>query len=238
MILWQIRIPPEQVSDEAALLPIQDVVAYLQEHLGQRMTAYISGVKDPKMVARWIARQNLPRDEAQIRLREAYQATRLLVDAYGDETAKAWLFGSNAELGEPGAGVHAAPGAQLGGSPLDRPGCARVRTRRAGAERRCCAAESPAHQAAPALGRDSQTSAPPPGRFAACALPPCASAIVRTIERPSPEPAPDRPWSGRAKRVNACGDEVGREAVARRRGRAVRRRRPRAAADSVTSPSP
>ena len=92
-------IPPEQVSDEAALLPIQDVIAYLQEHLGQRMTAYISGVKDPKMVHRWIARQNLPRDESQIRLREAYQATRLLVDAYGDETAKAWLFGSNAELG-------------------------------------------------------------------------------------------------------------------------------------------
>ena len=37
--------------------------------------------------------------EAQIRLREGYQATRLVVDAYGDETAKAWLFGSNAELG-------------------------------------------------------------------------------------------------------------------------------------------
>ena len=92
-------LSPEQVSDEAALLPIQEIVAYLQEHLGQRMTAYISGVNDPKMVARWIARQNLPRDEAQIRLREGYQATRLVVDAYGDETAKAWLFGSNAELG-------------------------------------------------------------------------------------------------------------------------------------------
>jgi hypothetical protein len=92
-------LSPEQVSDEAALLPIQEIVAYLQEHLGQRMTAYISGVKDPKMVARWIARQNLPRDEAQIRLREGYQATRLVVDAYGAETAKAWLFGSNAELG-------------------------------------------------------------------------------------------------------------------------------------------
>ncbi|MDX6630466.1 MAG: hypothetical protein QOH00_2712 [Gaiellales bacterium] len=89
---------PEQVSDEAALLPIQEIVAYLQDHLGQRMTAYISGVKDPKMVARWISRQNVPRDESQIRLREGYQATRLLVDAYGDETAKAWLFGSNAEL--------------------------------------------------------------------------------------------------------------------------------------------
>ena len=92
-------LSPEQVSDEAALLPIQEVIAYLQKHLGQRMTAYISGVKDPKMVSRWIARQNLPRDESQMRLREGYQAARLLIDAYGEETAKAWLFGSNAELG-------------------------------------------------------------------------------------------------------------------------------------------
>jgi hypothetical protein len=92
-------LSPEQVSDEAALLTIQEIIAYLQEHLGQRMTAYLSGVKDPKMVARWIGGHNLPRDRAQIRLREGYQATRLIVDAYGDETAKAWLSGSNAELG-------------------------------------------------------------------------------------------------------------------------------------------
>jgi hypothetical protein len=91
-------LSPVQISDEAALLPIQEIIAYLQEHLGQRMTAYIAGVKDPKMVARWIARHNQPRDESQMRMREGYQATRLLVDAYGDETAKAWLFGSNAEL--------------------------------------------------------------------------------------------------------------------------------------------
>jgi hypothetical protein len=92
-------LSPEQVSDEAALLTIQEITAYLQEHLGQRMTAYLSGVKDPKMVARWIAGQNLPRDAVQIRLREGYQAARLITDAYGAETAKAWLFGSNAELG-------------------------------------------------------------------------------------------------------------------------------------------
>ena len=93
-------ISPEQVSGEAALLTIQEIVAFLQEHLGQRMTAYIGGVNDPKMVARWISHQNLPRDEPQMRLRECYQAARLLVDAYGSDTAKAWLSGSNAELGD------------------------------------------------------------------------------------------------------------------------------------------
>jgi hypothetical protein len=88
----------EEISMDAARLPISEIAAFLREHLGQRMTAYISGLNDPKMVARWIAGQSTPRDYAQRRLREGYQAARLLVGAYGDETAKAWFFGSNTRL--------------------------------------------------------------------------------------------------------------------------------------------
>lgn len=86
------------MSDDAARLPISEIVQFLQEHLGQKMTAYIGGVTDPKTVSRWIAGQNMPRDESHRRLREGYQAARLVVTAYGDETAKAWLFGSNTRL--------------------------------------------------------------------------------------------------------------------------------------------
>ena len=93
-----LAIVPEQVSEEAARLPVDEIAAFLQHHLGQRMTAYISGVTDPKMVSRWIAGRNTPRDEPKMRLREGYQVVRLLVGAYGDETAKAWLFGSNTRL--------------------------------------------------------------------------------------------------------------------------------------------
>lgn len=93
-----LAIVPEQVSTEAARLPINEIVMFLQQHLGQRKTAYISGVNDPKMVSHWIARRNTPRDQPQMRLREGYQAARLLVSAYGDETAKAWFFGSSTEL--------------------------------------------------------------------------------------------------------------------------------------------
>ena len=50
------------------------------------------------MVAHWIARRNTPRDQPQMRLREGYQAARLLVTTFGNETAKAWLFGSNTRL--------------------------------------------------------------------------------------------------------------------------------------------
>jgi hypothetical protein len=83
---------------EAVRLPITEIATYLRQHLGKNTTAYISGVSDPKMVSRWIAGLNKPRDPAQLRMRESYQAARLLVTAYGDETAKAWFLGSNAHL--------------------------------------------------------------------------------------------------------------------------------------------
>jgi hypothetical protein len=91
-------IVEEQLSAEAVRLPIAEIASFMRQHLGQRKTAYIGGVNDPKMVARWIAGHSTPRDHAQRRLREGYQAARLLVGAYGDETAKAWFFGSNAQL--------------------------------------------------------------------------------------------------------------------------------------------
>lgn len=96
--LVSLAIAPEQVSEDAARLPINEIAEYLQDHLGQKMTAYMSGVSDPKMVSRWITGRNTPRDEPKMRLREGYQVVRLLASAYGDETAKAWLFGSNTRL--------------------------------------------------------------------------------------------------------------------------------------------
>lgn len=94
----QLQIDAEQVSVEAARLPIGEIATFLRDHLGHGMTAYISGVNDPKMVARWIAGRNVPRNQPQVRLRESYQATRLLVSVYGNEAAKAWFFSSNARL--------------------------------------------------------------------------------------------------------------------------------------------
>lgn len=54
-----------------------------------------------------------------------------------------------------------------------------------------------------ARGMRSQTSAPPPGRFAALASPPCARAIVRTMASPKPTPPRARAGSARLKRSNA-----------------------------------
>jgi hypothetical protein len=71
-----------------------------QEYLDrlQRTTAYLSGLKDAKIVGRWAASRVRPRELSSFRLRTAYQAARLIIEAFGDQTAKAWFFGTNSQL--------------------------------------------------------------------------------------------------------------------------------------------
>jgi hypothetical protein len=91
-------LDPARVSEEATRLPIDAVAAYLQEQLGQKLTAYVAGVTDAKMVGRWAAGKAAPRDEREMRLRDAFKATKMLVAAFGAQTAKAWWVGSNTRL--------------------------------------------------------------------------------------------------------------------------------------------
>jgi hypothetical protein len=87
-----------QIERQAVTSDISTVAAYLQEHLGQKVTAYLSGVKDAKLVGQWSAGKVQPRPLPGFRLRSAYQAARYLVDAYGSETAQAWFFGRNSNF--------------------------------------------------------------------------------------------------------------------------------------------
>src|SRR3954451_8024072 len=105
-------LDPTHVSEEATRLGIDAVAAYLQQQLGQKLTAYVAGVGDPKMVGRWAAGKAQPRDEREMRLRDAFKATRMLVEAFGAQTAKAWWVGSNTRLDDraPAGGVRAAAG--------------------------------------------------------------------------------------------------------------------------------
>lgn len=82
---------------EATLSKPPDMARYLQETLGQQITAYVCGLKDPKMVGQWA--QGAPlRRSTNLRLRQAYEAVRLIAGAYDPDTAKSWLFGCNSQL--------------------------------------------------------------------------------------------------------------------------------------------
>jgi hypothetical protein len=94
-----VALDPETIERETAILPIRSVAHYLQEALGQQVVAYLAGLRNPKTVGRWAAGKSVSRSAiVHMRLRYGYEATRLLTDAFGAETAPAWLFGSNTRL--------------------------------------------------------------------------------------------------------------------------------------------
>jgi hypothetical protein len=88
-------IDPRSIQDESVRRTLPEIVAYLQAILGQQTVTYLSGLKDPKMVRLWAMGQRPKSDMTIHRLRSAYGATRMLDAAFGADTAKAWLFGTN-----------------------------------------------------------------------------------------------------------------------------------------------
>jgi hypothetical protein len=89
----------QRLDDEAATRSIRDIAAYLQEAVGQRVAAGMAGLADAKQIGRY-ARQGGPQPHGatERRLREGYKVVRMLVAAYDDKTARAWLFGTNMRL--------------------------------------------------------------------------------------------------------------------------------------------
>ena len=95
-----------------------------------------------------------------------------------------------------------------------------------------------ASSARPPGGKREPDVGPPSGRFAAWAVPPCASAIVRTIERPSPDPPPARAVVGAGEALERVGRGSPAGSRRPRRGRAARRPRLRPPPTAVPSPPP
>jgi hypothetical protein len=89
----------QRLDDEAATRSIREIAAYLQDAVGQRVTAAIAGLIDAKQIGRY-AREDGPEPHGatERRLREGYKVVRMLIDAYDAKTARAWLFGTNTRL--------------------------------------------------------------------------------------------------------------------------------------------
>lgn len=88
-----------RLDDEAITQPISQIAAYLQETVGQRVTAALAGLVDAKQIGRYArAGGPQPHGSTERRLREGYKVVRMLVDAYDSKTARAWLFGTNTRL--------------------------------------------------------------------------------------------------------------------------------------------
>ncbi len=92
------RSRPRRNRERQRALSLPEVARYLQEHLGQKLTAFLTGVSDPKTVGRWAAGKVQPPFTREVRLRSAHDAARLIVDQIGDETARAWFLGTSSFL--------------------------------------------------------------------------------------------------------------------------------------------
>jgi hypothetical protein len=91
---WLTQIS-ERAHQETVRAATQDIAAALQGLFGQRIVAFMTGVEDPKAVGRWARGERIPRNDAEQRLRAAYQVTQLLTLADSAETARAWFIGMN-----------------------------------------------------------------------------------------------------------------------------------------------
>lgn len=92
-----LTLDPETIEREAVTAGFPEVAGWLQDHLGQQLAAYVVGLRDPKVVGKW-RRGGQPRATAEFRARTAYVAARMLIDAYDESTARAWLLASNSRL--------------------------------------------------------------------------------------------------------------------------------------------
>lgn len=86
--------------DKAMRTSTAEIARYFQDLVGQRLTAYMTGVSDPKAVGKWASGQRAPRGESERRLRDAYQIAMLIAGYDSDCTVRAWLVGMTPLIGD------------------------------------------------------------------------------------------------------------------------------------------
>lgn len=85
----------QKAHREARSASIASIAARLQDMLGQRLTAYAVGLKDPKTIGRYARGDNPPRDEKDERLRNLFEVTQVLLHKETPETVRAWMVGAH-----------------------------------------------------------------------------------------------------------------------------------------------
>src|SRR4051794_30145848 len=75
-----------------------EIVAELAQILGKKLTAYIGGVKDTRVIERWSQGGIEPYREADRRIRFAYQIAKTLSKHDSPRVVQAWFMGLNPEL--------------------------------------------------------------------------------------------------------------------------------------------
>lgn len=79
---------------------IPEMADQLQQLVGQRLVAYVTGSRSSKTVARWANGDNAPQQQGQDKLRALYRTMLILDTEESDETIRAWMTSANPYLGD------------------------------------------------------------------------------------------------------------------------------------------
>lgn len=90
-------LDPLRIERESNTADLSVIVDGLVNVLGKQATAYVAGLKDVKMVNKWLAGGDTTRT-TRLRLRHAYTAARMIETAFDVDTVEAWFFASNSKL--------------------------------------------------------------------------------------------------------------------------------------------
>ena len=88
-----------------------EVVAFLHDLLGERLTAVIAGVNNARAVGQWARGERTPHPGTERRLRAALQVAQLLLAVESPESVRSWFVGMNPDLDDQ------APALALGDDP-------------------------------------------------------------------------------------------------------------------------
>lgn len=90
--------PEKHAHAQAVRASVPEMAKALQALLGQKVTAVIADVRDPKAVGAWARGERVPHTTTQRRLFEAYQILMLLRTKESDEAIRLWFMGTNPQL--------------------------------------------------------------------------------------------------------------------------------------------
>jgi hypothetical protein len=77
---------------------VPELVQYLQDALGVRLTALIAEVTDAELLREWAGGETRPDPDIERRLRDAFKIAELLLHEESPQAVRGWFLGMNPEL--------------------------------------------------------------------------------------------------------------------------------------------
>jgi hypothetical protein len=104
----------ESAVATAKAKPINEIADKLQNDLGQQLSAFGVGIRDPRLIGRYARGEAVPSREVDTRLRDLHAISEVILTRHSSNVLRAWMLGSN-DLLEDAAPIEVIHVANVGG---------------------------------------------------------------------------------------------------------------------------